>query len=398
MELIHDSNEASDFVVINTCGFIADAKQESIDTILQFAEAKNQGDIEKIFVMGCLSERYQEELQKEIPEVDGYYGVSDLPEIVKSLGVDYKSELLGERSITTPNHYAYLKIAEGCDRKCSFCAIPFIRGKHISKPIDRIVAEAEFLAGKGVKELILISQDLSYYGLDLYNRKALADLLNELVKIDQLEWIRPHYLYPTGFPLDFLKVMRDHEKICNYIDIPLQHTNDRILKSMRRGVGSKETRQLVDRIRKEVPDAAIRTAFIVGYPGETKKEFLELKDFIQSTRFERLGIFTYSPEEGTSAFALKDSISEEVKTERMEELMAVQEDISFQLNQEKTGKSYKVLLDRKEGDFYAGRTQYDSPEIDNEVLVKSEKRLTPGTFYDVKIHHAEAFDLFGEIH
>jgi ribosomal protein S12 methylthiotransferase len=397
IEILTDSDEFTDTVVINTCGFIADAKQESIDTILEFAKAKKDGLIKNLVVMGCLSERYKEDLKKEIPEVDAYFGVNELPEIIHQLGFDFKKDLLGERKLTSPSHYAYLKIAEGCDRSCSFCAIPMIRGKHISKSIETIVDEARFLVKKGVKELILISQDLTYYGLDNYHKKMLPALLEELVKIEELQWIRLHYLYPTAFPMELLAVIRDHEKICSYIDIPLQHINSQILSSMQRGVDHKKTQELIDQIRTIVPEAYIRTAFIVGYPGETEKRYAELKDFIVKNRFERLGLFAYSAEEGTKAFDLKNIVSKKKTTARIDELMDIQENISMEINASKIGQELQVLIDRKEGDFFVGRSQYDSPEIDNEVLVSAEEELKIGTFCQVVITDVESFDLFGSV-
>ncbi len=397
IELMHDVDEAADTVIINTCGFIVDAKQESIDTILQFAQAKNRGEVKQLLVMGCLSERYKEDLKKEIPEVDAFYGVSDLPEIICQLGFDYRKDLIGERLLTTPSHYAYLKIAEGCNRKCSFCAIPAIRGKHISRKIEDILKEAEMLAAKGVKEVILISQDLSYYGMDLYGKHMLPELVESLAQISKIEWIRLHYLYPTGFPKSLFSLMRENKKVCNYIDIPLQHISSKILKSMKRGVDGPGTRELIGEIRKELPGVAIRTAFIVGYPGETEKAYEELKDFIIESKFERMGLFAYSPEEGTSAYPLKSRLSKKKVQQRIDDLMKIQENISFELNQKRIGKNLMVLIDRKEGEFYIGRTEYDSPEVDNEVLVRSDSPLNFGQFYQVDITGADHFDLFGKV-
>lgn len=398
LKVLHDSNEPTETVIINTCGFIADAKEESIDTILEFAAAKKSGLVKNIYVMGCLSERYKAELRKEIPEVDAYFGVNELPEILKSIRVDYKKELLGERLLTTPSHFAYLKIAEGCDRNCSFCAIPSIRGRHKSKSIQRITEEARFLAAQGVKELILISQDLSYYGVDIYKKQKLDALLKELVKIEGIEWIRLHYLYPASFPWAVIDLMKQEEKICNYIDIPLQHINDKILRSMKRGAGSLETNALIEKMRNTIPGAAIRTTFITGYPGEGPEEFYELKEFIRSMRFERVGIFTYSPEEGTPAEALGDEIPEEVKEQRREELMLIQEQISAEKNMELIDKNMKVIIDKKEGEYYVGRSQFDSPEVDNEVLIKSvDRQIVPGNFYYLRIIEADSFDLYGDL-
>ncbi len=386
-----------DTMVINTCGFIGDAKQESVDTILQYIRAKSEGKLEHVFVMGCLAERYREQLKKDIPEVDAFYGVNELRKIVRDLGGHYNKHLLGERMISTPPHYAYLKIAEGCDRKCSFCAIPGIRGGHVSRPSADIVREAELLVKNGVKEIIVISQDTTYYGLDLYGRRKIAGLLKELSKVNEKGWIRLHYAYPHGFPADLLRVIREHENICRYIDIPLQHINSRILKSMKRGLSSLKTRELVETIRKEIPGLTLRTSFIVGYPGETEKEFRELLDFVREAEFDRLGVFTYSHEEDTPAFKLRDAISRKTKQERAGEIMALQEEISLKKNLAQVGKQLKVIIDRKEGDYYVARTEGDSPEIDNEVLIAAAgNKLKPGTFSDVKIMSAESFDLYAE--
>jgi len=387
-----------DTVVINTCGFIRDAKQESIDTILQYAQAKAEGKLRHVFVMGCLSERYREQLKKDIPEVDAFYGVNELRKIVKDLGGHYNSHLLGERMISTPSHYAYLKIAEGCDRKCSFCAIPGIRGGHVSRPSADIVKEAESLVNNGVKEIIVISQDTTYYGLDLYGRRRIASLLNQLSEINQNGWIRLHYAYPHGFPTDILPVMRDHNNICKYLDMPLQHINDRILKSMKRGLSSAKTMKLIESIRKEIPGITLRSSFIVGYPGETDKEFNELLDFVNEAEFDRLGVFTYSQEEDTTAFKLGDAISRKIKQERADELMVLQEAISLKKNNAIVGKKLKVLIDRKEGDYYTARSEGDSPEIDNEVLIPvSGNKLRLGTFSEVVIKSAESFDLYADL-
>jgi len=388
--------DKAETIVINTCGFIQDAKQESIDTILRAVDAKDDGYIKKIYVMGCLSERYKEDLKSEIPEVDGFFGVKDLPLILRTLGVDYNKELLGERMITTPSHSAYLKIAEGCDRKCSFCAIPLIRGENISRPIEELVAEATYLASIGVKEVNLIAQDLTYYGLDLYKERKLAELMKKLSEVEGIEWIRLHYTYPAGFPLEILDEMRDNPKICKYIDIPFQHINNDLLKSMRRNITGEETKELMHNLRNRVPGLALRTAFIVGYPGETDAAFEELKQFITLARFDRAGVFTYSQEEGTKASELEDDVPEEVKLQRADEIMALQEKISAELNLEKVGKTYKVLFDRVEGDYFIGRTEIDSPEIDNEVLVlKTEIGVKVGEFATILITSSESFDLFG---
>lgn len=387
-----------DSAIINTCGFISDAKQESIDTILEYVTAKQMGYIDHVYVMGCLSERYRSKLQKEIPEVDAFFGVNELKKIITHIGGTYKSQLLGERKITTPSHYTYLKIAEGCDRKCSFCAIPIIRGKHVSRPIDDIISEAATLTASGIKEINLISQDTTYYGLDLYKKRLLPELLTTLAKVNGLEWIRLHYTYPDGFPLELLDVVKSHPNICNYIDIPLQHISNRILKSMHRGMDGSTTRNLIDTIRQSIPGVAIRTTLIAGYPGETEKEFLELRKFIEEYRFDRLGVFAYSHEEDTGAFQLKDSVPYKSKMERVEELMRVQEEISLSLNQEKVGQTMKILVDRLEDEFYIARSEYDSPEVDNEVLIsKNDTTLLPGSFYNVKITRAESFDLYGEL-
>lgn len=397
-DVVHDSNDTdSDVVVINTCGFIGKAKEESVNTILHFARKKELGEIDKLFVTGCLSERYKDDLQKEIPNVDSYFGTHDLPNLLKALGADYKHELIGERLTTTPRHYAYLKIAEGCDRPCSFCAIPLMRGKHVSTPIEDLVTETEKLAAKGIKELILIAQDLTYYGLDIYKKRALADLLKELAKVEGIEWIRLHYAFPTGFPLDVLEVMKNEPKICNYIDIPLQHINTELLTSMKRGTTSEKTRKLLEEFRAKVPDMAIRTTFIVGYPGETAAQFEELKQFVRESKFDRMGCFAYSHEENTGAYALKDNVPEKVKQKRVSELMEIQSQISFDLNQEKVGKVFKCIFDRKEGNFFIGRTEFDSPDVDNEVLVDAGKHyIQIGKFIDIRIFEANDFDLFGE--
>jgi ribosomal protein S12 methylthiotransferase len=395
-DVVHE--EEGNIVVINTCGFINNAKEESINTILEYVRKKELGQVDKVFVTGCLSERYKPDLQKEISNVDQYFGTTELPNLLKALGADYKHELIGERLTTTPKNYAYLKIAEGCDRPCSFCAIPIMRGKHRSTPIEEIIMEAEKLAAKGVKELILIAQDLTYYGLDLYKKRNLAELLQALVKVDGVEWIRLHYAFPTGFPMDVLEVMKKEPKICNYIDIPLQHISDPILKSMRRGTTRAKTDKLLSSFREIVPDMAIRTTLIVGYPGETDADFKVLKEWVKETRFERLGCFTYSHEENTHAFKLMDDVPEEVKQERVNEIMELQSQISWELNQEKIGQTFKVVIDRKEGDYFVGRTEYDSPDVDNEVLVNAGNTyLKTGEFATIKITDASDFDLYGEV-
>ena len=399
MNVEHESDkDDANVVVINTCGFIDNAKEESINTIIEQAERKSDGKIDKLFVTGCLSERYKPDLEKEIPNVDEYFGTTDLPKLLQALGADYKHELIGERLTTTPKHYAFLKIAEGCDRPCSFCAIPLMRGKHKSKAIEDLVTEATKLAKDGVKELILIAQDLTYYGLDLYKSRRLADLLRVLSEVEGIEWIRLHYAFPTGFPEDVLEVIRTNHKVCNYIDIPLQHISDTVLKSMRRGTTHQKTDALLRKFRQEVPGMAIRTSLIVGYPGETEEDFQELKQWVNDTAFDRLGVFTYSHEENTHAHLLEDDVPEEVKHQRAEEIMELQSDISYRLNQEKVGQTFKVLFDRKEGEYFIGRTEFDSPDVDNEVLVKaSDVYVKMGDFAQVKITHADHYDLYGLI-
>ncbi|MBP2830621.1 30S ribosomal protein S12 methylthiotransferase RimO [Aquimarina sp. U1-2] len=395
-EVVHEKE--GNIVVINTCGFIANAKEESVNTILEYVQKKEEGVVDKVFVTGCLSERYKPDLEKEIPDVDQYFGTTELPGLLKALGADYKHELIGERLTTTPKNYAYLKIAEGCDRPCSFCAIPLMRGKHKSTPIEKLVIEAENLAKEGVKELILIAQDLTYYGLDLYKERKLADLLKALVRVEGIEWIRLHYAFPSGFPMDVLEVMKDEPKICKYIDIPLQHIADSILKSMRRGTTKAKTTQLLKEFRAIVPEMAIRTTLIVGYPGETQEDFETLRAWVKEMRFERLGCFTYSHEENTHAFNLEDDVPEEVKIQRANEIMEIQSQISWELNQEKIGKEFKVVIDRKEGNYFVGRTEFDSPDVDNEVLIDASKTyLKTGEFTTVKINEAEDFDLYGEV-
>ncbi len=394
--VVHE--EKGDIVVINTCGFIDNAKEESVNTILEYVDLKNQGIVEKVFVTGCLSERYKPDLEREIPDVDKYFGTRDLPILLKHLGADYKHELVGERLTTTPKHYAYLKISEGCDRPCSFCAIPLMRGGHISTPIEKLIIEAQKLAKKGVKELILIAQDLTFYGLDIYKKRALGELLKELIKVDGIEWIRLHYAFPTGFPEDVLDIIKSEPKICNYIDIPLQHINTELLKAMKRGTTFEKTNALLDKFREKVPDMAIRTTLIVGFPGETEERFEELKQWMRDQRFDRLGCFTYSHEENTTAFVLEDNIPDEVKQRRVEEIMEVQQQISWEKNQEKIGKTFKCIFDRKEGDYFVGRTEYDSPDVDNTVLVPAKDvYISVGDFVDVKITSAEDYDLIGEL-
>lgn len=394
-DVVHE--QEGNIVVINTCGFIDNAKAESVNTILEYVEKKEQGIVDKVFVTGCLSERYKPDLEKEIPNVDQYFGTTDLPILLKTLGADYKHELLGERLTTTPKNYAYLKIAEGCDRPCSFCAIPIMRGKHVSQPIEKLVKEAEGLAKNGVKELILIAQDLTYYGLDIYKKRNLAELLENLVKIDGIEWIRLHYAFPSGFPMDVLELMKNEPKICNYIDIPLQHISDNILKSMRRGTTQEKTTNLLKDFRKAVPGMAIRTTLIVGYPGETEEDFQILKDWVTEMRFERLGCFAYSHEENTHAYLLEDDVPTEVKQQRATEIMDIQAQISWELNQEKIGQHFRCIIDRKEGPYFVGRTEFDSPDVDNEVLIDASKfYLKVGDFCMITIIDATEFDLYGE--
>ncbi|SHI78819.1 SSU ribosomal protein S12P methylthiotransferase [Mesonia phycicola] len=394
-EVVHE--EEGNVVVINTCGFIDNAKEQSVNTILDFVQKKEEGLVDKVFVTGCLSERYKPDLQQEIPDVDQYFGTTELPSLLKALGADYKHELIGERITTTPKNYAFLKIAEGCDRPCSFCAIPLMRGGHKSTPIENLVKEAQNLAKDGVKELILIAQDLTYYGLDLYKKRALAELLKELVKVEGIEWIRLHYAFPTGFPMDVLEVMNNEPKICNYLDIPLQHISDDLLKSMRRGTTHKKTTDLIYKFREIVPQMTIRTTLIVGYPGETEEHFQELKEWVKEMRFERLGCFTYSHEENTHAYNLEDDVPEEVKQERANEIMEIQSQISWELNQQKIGQTFKCVIDRKEGNYFVGRTEHDSPDVDNEVLIDATKTyLKTGEFAQIKITEAADFDLYGE--
>ena len=388
--------ERGNIVVINTCGFIDNAKEESVNTILEQIQFKKEGKVDEVYVTGCLSERYKTDLEKEIPQVDAYFGTTDLPQLLKVLGADYKHELIGERMLTTPKYFAYMKIAEGCDRPCSFCAIPLMRGKHNSTPIEELVKQAKHLASDGVKELILIAQDLTYYGLDLYKKRSLADLLRSLVKVEGIEWIRLHYAFPTGFPEDVLEVIREESKICNYLDIPLQHISDSILKSMRRGTSQKKTTSLIKKIREKVPGIILRTTLIVGYPGETEEDFEILKNWVKEMRFERLGCFTYSHEENTHAFKLHDNVPEEVKQERSNIIMDIQSQISWENNQACVGKIFRCLIDRKEGLNFVGRTFMDSPDVDNEVLIDAKKfYLKRGEFVNIKITEATDYDLIG---
>lgn len=388
-----------EIVIVNTCGFIDNAKQESIDTILQYADAKEQGLVDKLYVTGCLSERYKDSLEEEIPQVDAYFGTQELPKMLKTLNADYKKELLGERILTTPSHYSYFKIAEGCDRPCSFCAIPLMRGKHRSTPIEQLVKNAKSLVAQGVKEIMLIAQDLTYYGLDLYKKRELATLLEHLSNIEGLEWIRLHYAYPSGFPMDVLKVMAERDNICNYLDMPLQHGSTRMLKAMRRGITREKTTELVNTIREQVPGIAIRTTLIAGYPGETNEDFQEMAEWVKAMKFDRLGIFEYSHEENTHAHNFEDDVPAEVKTARAEEIMDIQSTISYEHNQNKVGKEFKVLFDRVEGEYFVGRTEFDSPEVDNEVWVpiSEENHVRIGDYSTVKIDNADYFDLFGSI-
>ncbi|MBY0245080.1 MAG: 30S ribosomal protein S12 methylthiotransferase RimO [Sphingobacteriaceae bacterium] len=400
LNVVHEDNKMgkNDIVVINTCGFIDNAKQESIDTILQYSELKEAGKIGKVIVTGCLSERYKPELTAEIKNVDAFFGTNDLQNILHELGADYKHELIGERLLTTPSHFAYFKIAEGCNRPCSFCAIPLMRGKHVSREIQELVNEAKILAANGTKELILIAQDLTYYGLDIYAKRNLDELLNELAKVEGIEWIRLQYAYPSGFPMEILDAMNANDNICKYLDMPLQHITDNMLKSMRRGIDKQKTIDLVKQIRAKVPNIALRTTLICGYPGETEEDFQEMLAWVEETRFDRLGCFTYSHEEKTHAHSLVDDVPEEVKQARVEAIMELQQGISFEINQEKVGKTYKVLVDRKEGDFFIGRTEFDSPEVDNEVLIDAKTGYAAiGSFVNVKIDRAEDFDLYGQI-
>jgi ribosomal protein S12 methylthiotransferase len=384
-------------VVINTCGFIDNAKQESIDTILRYVDAKEEGIVDKIYVTGCLSQRYKDDLEKEIPNVDAWFGTRDLSRMLKVFNANYKQELIGERILTNPSHYAYLKISEGCDRPCSFCAIPLMRGGHISRPIDELVLEAKNLAKQGTKELLLIAQDSTYYGLDIYKKRNLAELLQRLSDVNGIEWIRLHYAFPAGFPMDALDVMAERSNICNYLDIPLQHASSRMLQSMRRGITREKTEDLLERIRSRVPGIAIRTTMIAGHPGESEQDFQELLDFVERSRFDRLGVFTYSHEDNTHSFTMKDDVPDEVKQERMEAVMELQQSISLDLNKQKIGQTFKVMVDRKEGGNFIGRTESDSPEVDNEVIIETKDYLRIGDFVNVTIQSASEFDLTGEV-
>lgn len=396
----HESKEDDhNIVIINTCGFVENAKQESIDTILRFVEAKKEGAVEKVYVTGCLSERYKTDLEKEIPLVDAYFGTRELPKILKTLKADYKHELVGERLLTTPNHYAYFKISEGCDRPCSFCAIPLMRGGHVSVSKEDLVERAKKLAANGTKELLLIAQDLTYYGLDIYKKRELADLVDRLSDVEGIDWIRLHYAFPSGFPMEMLDVMNKRKNVCNYLDMPLQHITDNMLKSMRRGITKQKTIDTVNQIRDKVPGIAIRTTLIAGYPGETEKDHEEMLQWVEESKFDRLGIFTYSHEENTHAFSLKDDVSEKTKKKRADAVMSIQQEISFNLNQQKIGKEFNVLFDRKEGGYFIGRTEFDSPDVDNEVLVKADDKtyVRIGDFAKVRISSATDFDLYGEL-
>jgi ribosomal protein S12 methylthiotransferase len=395
----HESTaDDAEIVIINTCGFIDNAKQESIDTIIQYVDAKSEGFVDKVYVTGCLSERYREDLETEFPEVDAFFGTRELPRLLKTLKADYKHELVGERILTTPSHFAYFKIAEGCDRPCSFCAIPIMRGKHISTPIEDLVTSAKSLAAKGVKELMLIAQDLTYYGLDIYKKRNLAELIEKLAEVEGIEWIRLHYAFPAGFPMDVLDVMKNNPKVCNYIDMPLQHGATKIIKAMRRGITREKTEDLITEIRSKVPGIALRTTLIAGYPGETEEDFQEMYQFVENSRFERLGIFTYSHEENTHAHNFEDDVPAEVKQERADLIMELQAGISYELNQEKVGQKYRVLFDRAEGEYFIGRSEFDSPEVDNEVLVKkSDGFVRIGDFADVIITSADHYDLYGKL-
>ena len=398
-EVFHQREDINpDIVIINTCGFIDKAKQESIDTILNYAKVKEEGLIKKLFVTGCLSERYKEDLISDIPEVDGFYGTGDLPELLKNFEAKYRNELLGDRIITTDSHYAYLKISEGCDRPCSFCAIPIMRGRHISKPIDQIIIEAKNLVNNGVREIMLIAQDSTYYGIDIYKKRAMSELLKKLSDINGLDWIRIHYAYPSGFPMDIVKVMRDRENICNYLDIPLQHGSTRMLKIMRRGITREKTDDLIKNIRDNKPDITIRTTLIAGHPGETDHDFEEMYEFVERSRFDRLGIFTYSHEEGTTSHKLEDDVPEQLKRSRSNKIMALQQKISAEKNKNKIGSEVKVLIDRVDSNNYYGRTEQDSPEVDNEVIIPSkEMHLRVGDFYKVIITDSKEYDLIGKI-
>ncbi len=399
-EVDHESEEKdAEIVIINTCGFIDNAKEQSINTILAWAREKKKGNVDKLIVTGCLSERYKPELEKDIPEVDAFFGTRDLPRLLKNLKADYKHELVGERLLTTPAHFAYFKISEGCDRPCSFCAIPLMRGKHVSTPMDQLVESAKKLAAKGTRELILIAQDLTFYGLDLYKDRRLPELLDKLADVEGIEWIRLQYAFPSGFPLEVLDVMNERKNICKYLDMPLQHATTGMLQSMRRGITREKTDALIHTIREKVPEIALRTTLIAGYPGETQEDFEEMNSWVEKMRFDRLGVFTYSHEENTHAYNLKDDVSAKIKKKRADAIMETQSQISLELNEEKVGKTFKVLIDRKEGDFYIGRTEFDSPEVDNEVIIEvgSDDYLRIGDFVNVKVDNAENYDLFGTV-
>lgn len=399
VDVVHQSDQQdSNIIVVNTCGFIDLAKEESVNTILQYSEEKKKGNIEKLYVTGCLSQRYKDDLEKEIPEVDAFFGTMDLPLLLNKFNIDYKHELLGDRVLTTEMHYAYLKISEGCNRTCTFCAIPLMRGKHVSKPIEQLVDECKKLAAKGVKEIMLIAQELTYYGLDIYKKRALNELLQKLSSVEGIEWIRLHYAYPHKFPLEIINEMKRNPKICNYLDMPLQHISNNVLAGMKRQITAEETTGLIKAIREKMPEIALRTTMLVGFPGETEEDFNELCEFVENMRFERLGVFAYSHEESTAAFDLKDDISPEIKQQRVDRLMEIQSSISYELNQDKIGKTFKVLFDRKEGGYFVGRTAYDSPEVDNEVLIPAKDNYVRiGDFANVKITDAEEYDLFGEV-
>ncbi|GAB4035454.1 30S ribosomal protein S12 methylthiotransferase RimO [Spirosoma gilvum] len=398
MDVTHESKkDDANIVVINTCGFIDNAKEESINTILRYVDAKDAGMVDKVYVTGCLSHRYKDELEVEIPDVDAWFGTNEMPRLLKTLRADYKHELVGERLLTTPAHFAYLKIAEGCDRPCSFCAIPLMRGGHISRPMDELVTEANSLARRGTKELILIAQDLTYYGLDLYKKRNLADLINRLADVEGIDWIRLQYAYPSGFPLEVLDVMRDRPNVCNYLDMPLQTGSTELLKLMRRGITREKTEALIESIRAKVPHITLRTTLIVGHPGETDAMFAETYDFVERMRFDRMGVFTYSHEENTHSYSMPDDVPTDIKQERADELMELQQGISQELNQQKVGKTYKVLFDRKEGGYFIGRTEADSPEVDNEVLIPASQYVRIGDFANVRIDRAEDFDLYGTV-
>jgi ribosomal protein S12 methylthiotransferase len=399
-EVKHESNKLkeSEIVIINTCGFIDNAKQESINTIIEYSDLKEAGKIDQLIVTGCLSERYKDDLINEFPEVDAFFGTMELPNLLKKLGADYKHELIGERYLTTANHYAYLKISEGCNRTCSFCAIPLMRGKHVSRPIEELVKEAKHLAKIGVKEVMLIAQELTYYGLDIYKERRLAELLNALSEVEGIEWIRLHYAYPTGFPTDILPVIRDNKKVCNYLDIPFQHAADNVLKRMKRGITNAETIELINKIRNVIPDITLRTTMLVGFPGETEEDFKKLCEFVEQTKFNRLGVFTYSHEENTGAHKFEDDVPQDVKEQRAATLMDIQQNISAELNKQKVGTIQKVLIDRKEGNYFIGRSEADSPEVDNEVLIDAkENYCRVGDFAKIKITKAEDFDLYGSV-